>query len=64
MNIEIYKKSLQDNLTEFILTDNLFKLVEVMRIGAGILEKEGFPMKEWSIYKYKMKRYGNEKRLN
>lgn len=58
------KDALRTTINKFCLGDNLFDLVEAMRIGVGILEQEGFPMREFSQYKYKFKRYGKEKRLN
>ncbi|MEI6580837.1 MAG: hypothetical protein WCO07_01550 [bacterium] len=64
MTNQASKEALRVLYNRFDLTDNLFSLVEAMKIGVTILEENEFPIKEFSIYKYKLKRYGKEERLN
>jgi len=47
------KEKLQQHLTNYSETDDLFELVEVLNISLGILESEGFPLKQLSDYKLK-----------
>ena len=47
------KSRLRICLHDFNSTENLFDLVEAMRIGNKILEKEGFPLKEFAKYNFK-----------
>lgn len=54
---EVDRDLLRYYINKFCINENLFDLVEAMRIGANILEQEEFPMKEFSIYKYKYRRY-------
>lgn len=46
----ILKISLWDNINKFIVTDNLFDLIEAMKVGTKILENEKFPIKEFKNY--------------
>ena len=49
----ILKISLWDNINKFIISDNLFDLVEAMRMGTQILKNEKFPTKEFKNYNNK-----------
>lgn len=58
------KMTLQSHVIKFVTQDDLFELLEAMKIGLGILESEGFPLEELSIYKLKlwMSRIKNSKK--
>lgn len=45
------KKLLDKNMLMFNSTDDLFYLIDVMRVGTIILEKQKFPIKEFIKYK-------------
>lgn len=45
------KLTLTMHATKFNLEDNMFDLVRAMIVGTKILEKEGFPIKEFMKFK-------------
>lgn len=47
------KMLIQHHLVSFSTNDDLFELLEAVKLGIGILESEGFPLKELSTYKLK-----------
>lgn len=46
------KYSMQRTLVNFCLKDDLFELLETVKIGLSILEREGFPIEEFAIFKF------------
>ena len=48
---ETLRVNLRIRIKEFTDTDNLFDLVEAMRVGNKILMDEGFPIEEFVKYK-------------
>lgn len=50
LRYELFKQELLEKLDKFHSTDDLFNLVEAMRVGTKILLSEDFPTKEFMVY--------------
>lgn len=44
------KEKIQQHLNNYAKDDNLFELLEAITTGLEILESEGFPLRQLSIY--------------
>ncbi len=53
---EALKGILKRHIKDFDCTENLFNLVEAMRVGQKILQKEGFPLDEFAKYNFNGKK--------
>jgi hypothetical protein len=54
---ESKKDILRTFVNKFCLEDNLFDLMIAMKVAVEILEENEFPIKGYSQFKYKNKRY-------
>ncbi len=58
------KAILKKHIVNYCTVDDLFELLEAIKVGIGILEREGFPMKEFAIFRSKdwIKKYEKKRK--